>query len=127
MNENVLKILNENMWEIATMGDEPDIAPVAFKAVLDENTLAVADVFLSKTVDNINANGKIILSAYDKSTMEGYKLRGKATHLTDGEIVETLRDKVSARTGGKLKVKGAVIVKIESIYATTPGASKEAL
>lgn len=127
MNDNVKKILNENMWDVATMGSEPNVAPVAFKAVLSDKMLAVADVFLTTTVDNILANGMVAISAYDQKTLEGYRVHGRAEYVTEGEVFDKLSHTVTEFSKGKMRVKGALIVKVEKIISTAPGASKEAL
>lgn len=127
MNENVIKVLNENLWDVVTMGEIPDVAPVAFKAVLSENKLAVGDVFLTKTLENIANNGLVIISAFNGATLEGYKVQGKAKYVTEGEVVETLAKAVADFSNGALKLKGALLIDVEKVFATTPGSSKEAL
>ena len=38
-NENVKKVLTENMWDVATCSDgEPNVVPVAFKDVTEDGT-----------------------------------------------------------------------------------------
>ena len=40
LNENVIKVLNESMWDLATCADgRPNVVPVAFKEI-DEEVLA---------------------------------------------------------------------------------------
>ncbi len=126
MNENVIKVLNENMWDVITMGQKPDVATIAFKAVVGDK-LAVGDVFLTKTVENVKENGLVIISAYNAATLEGYKIEGKAEYITEGETVDNLAKAASDFSNGALKVKGALLIDVTAVYATTPGASKEAL
>ena len=39
-NENVKKVLTENMWDVATCSDgEPNVVPVAFKDVTEDGKL----------------------------------------------------------------------------------------
>ncbi len=126
MNENVIKVLNENMWDVITMGEKPDVAPVAFKAVAGDK-LAVGNVFLTKTVENVKENGLVIISAYNATTLEGYKIEGKGEYITEGEIVDALAKAASDFSNGVLKVKGAILIDVKAVYATTPGAGKESL
>lgn len=67
LNESVIKILKNSMWDLATSANgEPNVVPVAFKDVTEEGKLVVGDVFLETTLNNIRANyGKIAISAYD--------------------------------------------------------------
>ncbi len=126
MNENVIKVLNENMWDVITIGEKPDVATIAFKAVVGDK-LAVGDVFLTKTVENVKENGFVLVSAYNAATLEGYKIEGKAEYITEGEIVDALAKAASDFSNGALKVKGALLIDVIAVYATTPGRSKEAL
>ena len=54
LNENVVKLLKEVMWDLATCANgEPNVVPVAFKDVTDDGKLLVGDVFLETTLNNI--------------------------------------------------------------------------
>ena len=72
MNENVVKVLKENLWDLATcVNNEPNVIPVAFKDVTEDGKLVVGDVFLTTTLRNLKANGgKIAVSAYDAKRSE---------------------------------------------------------
>ena len=57
-NENVKKLLSKNMWNLATCGEnEPNVVPVAFKNVTEDEKLVVGEVFLETTLKNIKENG----------------------------------------------------------------------
>ena len=72
LNESVIKVLKNGMWDLATCADgEPNVVPVAFKDVTDDGKLVVGDVFLETTLNNIKANGgKIAISAYDAEKIQ---------------------------------------------------------
>ena len=36
MNENVKKVLEEQLWYVATCGDEPNVVSMGFKKVMDD-------------------------------------------------------------------------------------------
>ena len=58
LNENVKKLLKENMWDLATCSaGVPNVVPVALKDVTDDGKLVVGDVFLGTTLRNLAANG----------------------------------------------------------------------
>ena len=77
MNENVKQLLEKSLWDIATMGDEPNVVPVAFKAVSEDGKLLVGDVFMDTTVKNVTANGKVAVSVYSQSRCGVIRLRAK--------------------------------------------------
>ena len=84
MNENVVKLLKANMWDLATCANgEPNVVPVAFKDVTEDSKLVVGDVFLETTLNNIQTNnGKIAISVYDAQNLEGYQIKGSAEYVS---------------------------------------------
>lgn len=125
MNENVLKVLNENMWDLATMSNEPNVVPVAFKSVSKDGKLLVGDVFLATTLKNIAENGKIAVSCFNAQTLEGYRIKGKAEYITDGPIVDEFKKAVEAVFKGARTAKGALIITPVKVIVTTPGADNK--
>lgn len=125
MNENVLKVLNENMWDLATMSSEPNVVPVAFKSVSEDGKLLVGDVFLATTLKNIAENGKIAVSCFNPQTLEGYQIKGKAEYITEGPIVDEFKKSVEAMFKGARTAKGALIITPEKVIVTTPGADNK--
>lgn len=125
INENVKKIFNEQMWYLATYSTEPNAVPVAFKDITDDGKLVVGDVFLETTLNNIQSNGKIAVSASDSATMEGYQIKGTAIYLTEGIIVDAFKQMVSEMFNGEITAKGALVITPEKIIVTSPGADNK--
>ena len=127
MNESVQKLLKESMWDLATCANgEPNVVPVAFKDILPDGRLAVGDVFLETTLQNLAAdNGKIAISVYDAKSLEGYQIKGTAEYVTDGAVVETFKKIVEQMFNGGATAKGALLIKPEKIIVTTPGADNK--
>ena len=112
LNENVVKLLKEGMWDLATCANgEPNVVPVAFKDVTDDGKLLVGDVFLETTLNNIQANdGKIAISVYDAKNLEGYQVKGTAEYVTEGTVVDTFKAMVEKMFNGAATAKGALII-----------------
>ena len=127
LNENVVRLLKNGMWDLATCADgEPNVVPVAFKDVTSDGTLVVGDVFLDTTLKNIAANkGRIAISVYDARNLEGYQIKGTARYVTDGEIVSTFKAMVEKMFNGEATAKGALIITPEKVIVTTPGADNK--
>lgn len=127
LNENVVKLLKEGMWDLATCANgEPNVVPVAFKDVTDDGKLLVGDVFLETTLNNIQANdGKIAISVYDAKNLEGYQVKGTAEYLTEGAVVDTFKAMVEKMFNGAATAKGALIITPEKVIVTTPGAENK--
>ena len=123
LNEKVVKILKEGMWDLATCANgEPNVVPVAFKDVTDDGKLLVGDVFLETTLNNIQANdGKIAISVYDAKNLEGYQVKGTAEYVTEGTVVDTFKAMVEKMFNGAATAKGALIITPEKVIVTTPG------
>ncbi len=95
LNENVIRVLQNNLWDLATCRDgQPNVVPVAFKDITSEGKLLVGDVFLKNTLDNLRYNDRIAISVYDGQKLEGYQIKGRAKHLTEGEIVSKFKAQV---------------------------------
>ena len=123
MDTRVIKVLKENMWDLATCaGGEPNVVPVAFKDVTDDGKLIVGDVFLETTLRNLRENGnRIAVSAYDAKTLEGYQIKGVAEYQTDGAVVDTFKKIVEQTFDGAATAKGALVITPERVIVTTPG------
>lgn len=121
MNENVKKLLKEQMWYLATYDQEPNVVPVAFKDVGDDGRLLVSDVFLETTLRNIRKNGKIAVSVSSGATLEGYQIKGSAGYITEGPIVDAFKKSVETLFKGSATAKGALVITPEKIIVTTPG------
>lgn len=77
LNENAATLLNnQRIWYLGTFGAEPNAVPVFFKAIAEDGTLLVADVFMNKTLRNVEANGKVSISACDAQTMVRISAQG---------------------------------------------------
>lgn len=127
LNESVINVLKNGMWDLATCANgEPNVVPVAFKDVTEDGKLVVGDVFLETTLNNIKANGgKIAISAYDAKTLEGYQIKGTAEYLTEGELVNTFKAMVEKMFNGAATAKGALVITPSKVIVTTPGADNK--
>lgn len=127
LNENVKKLLKENMWDLATCGaGVPNVVPVALKDVTDDGKLVVGDVFLDTTLRNLAANGgRIAISVYDAKTLEGYQIRGAAERVSDRPVVAMFKAMVEQMFQGAATAKGVLVITPETVIVTTPGAENK--
>jgi predicted pyridoxine 5'-phosphate oxidase superfamily flavin-nucleotide-binding protein len=110
-----------------TKDGEPHVVPVGFGKVLSEDELLLVDVFMKKTLENIKANPRVAVSVWDMESLKGYEFKGTARIETSGKIFDESANMVRSIMP-QLSAKGAIIVKVDSIYVRTPGpdAGKEA-
>ena len=127
LNEAVIKVLKNGMWDLATCADgEPNVVPVAFKDVTEDGKLVVGDVFLDTTLKNMKANnGRIAVSAYDAQNLEGYQIKGTAEYVTEGDVVKTFKTMVEKMFNGAATAKGALVITPSKVIVTTPGADNK--
>lgn len=127
LNESVKKLLKSSMWDLATCANgEPNVVPVAFKEVTEDGKLAVGDVFLATTLNNLRANGgKIAISVYDAASLEGYQIKGTAVYQTEGALVDAFKQQVEGMFHGAATAKGALVITPEHVIVTTPGADNK--
>lgn len=70
----------------------PNIAPKGtFISVLDDETIAYADVFSQKTLANVRQNPNVTIAVIDAKTFKGYQLKGLAEVVEDGALLEDAR------------------------------------
>ena len=104
----------------ATKEGEPNVVPIAFGKVLSEEEVLLMDVFMKKTEENIKANPRVAISVWDMDTFAGYQLKGSARIETSGSLFDDGVNMVKSMMP-QLSPKAAVIVKVDSIYVTSPG------
>lgn len=127
LNENVVKLLKTQLWDLATCADgEPNVIPVAFKDVREDDVLTVGDVFLETTLNNLRANGgRIAVSVYDAKTLEGYQIKGRGEYVTQGDVVDAYKAMVEQVFHGAATAKGALLITPEQVIVTTPGSDNK--
>ncbi len=65
-----------------------NVSPKGSIYVVDEETLAFADLFSKKTRENLMANPSIALAVVDLKGLRGYQFKGKAELLEEGNIYD---------------------------------------
>ncbi len=120
--DNVKKVFEENLWYIATCGDEPNVVPVGFKCVCEDGRFAIGAVLLETTLENIKANGKIAVACANPLTGEAYQVKGTAELAREGEAYEHYKKLTEDTFKGAMKLKCAVIITPEKLINASPNA-----
>lgn len=120
MNANVVKVLKENLWYVATSGTDVNVTPVGFKDVAEDGTLEIGAVIMTNTLKNIKDNDKIAIAACDPKTMESYQVKGTAKFVTEGPVVEKYQKMADAMFKGAMNAKGAIIITPEKVIVASP-------
>jgi predicted pyridoxine 5'-phosphate oxidase superfamily flavin-nucleotide-binding protein len=111
-------------WAFATSNKDgmPNVVPIHFTKIISDNEIMFVDIFMKKTLENIKSNPNIAFAVWDWDVKprKGYQFKGKARIETSGKLFEEGVKIVKAEKP-ELDPKGVVIVKVNSIYITSPG------
>ena len=111
-------------WAFATSTKDgvPNVVPIHFVKLISDDEILFVDVFMKKTLENIKNNPSVALSVWDwdAKPRRGYQFKGEARIETSGKLFEE-GVKVVKAINPELEPKGVVIVKVKSIYITSPG------
>lgn len=111
LNEDAKKLFTEQKtWFLATCGDELNVVPIGLTAVLDDGRMVLGDTDMVQSVKNIEANGKVAIAACAADPIRGFQVKGSAACEADGPLVEACQKAADEAFGGKVKVKGVVVV-----------------
>ena len=106
----------------ATKDGDPHVIPVGFAKVLSDEEILLMDVFMKMTVENIKANPKVAVSVWDMAGMKGYEFKGDARIESSGNIYdEGVKWVKAVMPDFPVTPKAAVVVKVISVYETSPG------
>lgn len=118
--ENVRKVFEENLWFVATCGDEPHVVPVGFKCVTEDGKFGIGAVLLETTLENLQKNGMIAIAAVNPLTAESYQIKGIAECVTEGPIYEHYAKLTDDTFKGKRKLKCAIEITPQKLIAASP-------
>ena len=125
LNENVIQVLKENVWFLATTGDEPNVVPVGFKDVEEDGTLTVGAILLEKTLQNLQAGSKIAVAAASAAA-EAYQIIGTVDFVTEGPLYDKYTAISNSTFGeGVMPVKCALVITPEKVQVASPNADNK--
>ena len=80
-----------------------------FINILDDETIAYADVYSLKTAENIKRNPNVAIAVMNAPLYKGYQFKGKGELIESGPVLEEARKKSPG-------LKSVTKVKIQEIY-----------
>ncbi|RLI58394.1 MAG: hypothetical protein DRO93_09950 [Candidatus Thorarchaeota archaeon] len=97
----------------------PNVVPIFWKKILDEDRIILLDNFMRATKENILQNKKVCLSFWDPDTEEAYKIKGDAIYHSKGPVYERGREFMLKKKNKS--PRGVVEVIVTEIYTIKPG------
>lgn len=83
----------------------------SFIHVVDDETLAYADVYSLKTVENLKHNPHVAIAAINAKTYKGYQFKGIGEILDEGPLVqEAKRQNPMSKTVTKVKLNSIYLM-----------------
>jgi len=96
----------------------PNLSPKGTISVLDENTLAFANIRSPQTIENLEKNPSIEINIVDPFSRRGYRFKGIAKIISDGEEYNKILLSYK-QNGVKTTIKSIVIVNVKQILEVT--------
>lgn len=101
---------------LATLApDGPHVVAVS-SIICNDDEIVIVDYFMSKTIDNIQANPKVALAWW--SELRGYQIKGTVVYETTGELFDLATD-FAAKKFPERTVKGVLRITPTVVYDIT--------
>jgi predicted pyridoxine 5'-phosphate oxidase superfamily flavin-nucleotide-binding protein len=119
-------IEEQRLGYVATVctDDTPNLSPKGTVAVWDDTHLAFADICSPQTVANLYANPAIKINVVDPFARRGYRFKGTATVVAEGQALDDAVAFFRSR-GARSPIRSVVMVAVERalplaspVYAT---------
>ncbi len=109
-------------FPVATASKEgwPNVVPIGFVEIVDDETIWIADNFMKKTLANVQENPKISIYIWGPETKGCFQVKGDVEIRSSGPEFEKMQFTVHAKMA-KAPAKNLLIMKIREVYECTPG------
>ena len=115
-NDEIKKLINfQKLGYVATVSSDgtPNLSPKGTIAILDDSRLVFANIRSPKTIENLTKNPSIEINVIDPFSRMGYRFKGLAKILSDGEDFENILDYFKQK-GIKSSISHIVVVDVKS-------------
>lgn len=112
------------LFPVATASKKgvPNVAPIAFVVLVNDDTLWLADNFMNKTLANVKENPHAAIYLYDADLKRCSQVKGSIEIKTSGADYEKMKKMVHEKKPG-LPSKSLLIMKITEVFECMPGPS----
>ena len=113
-------VSQQKLGFVATVSPDgtPNLSPKGTISVLDENTLAFANIRSPQTIENLEKNPSVEINIVDPFSRRGYRFKGMAKIISDGEEYNKILLSYK-QNGVKTTIKSIVIVNVKQILEVT--------
>jgi len=98
----------------------PNVVPIGFVELVDDEIIWLADNFMKKTLANVRENPKVAIYVWGPETKGCFQIKGDVELKTEGPEFVKMQETVRAKMA-QAPAKGLMIVKIREVYTCAPG------
>lgn len=97
-----------------TPDGKPNLSPKGSLRVIDDDHLAFADIMSPATVRNLKSNPNIEVNMVDPFLRRGYRFKGVASIVTEGETFDLVANELWEREGRQYPVNAVVHIAVQA-------------
>lgn len=115
-------IAKTDLFPLATASPDgvPNVVPIRYLHVADDQTLWLTDNYLNKTLANLRANPRAALYVWSPAEGQCFQIKGEVELRSDGPEYEAMRNLV-LRKKPDLPARSLVILHVTEVYDCMPG------
>jgi len=117
LDEDMRRVVREQRLGFAATvcpGGTPNLSPKGTTIVWDDEHLAFLHLHSESTVANLAANPAIEINVVDPIVRKGYRFKGEAQVLTEGDLHAEIADFFAGRGTDPGRIKAVVLVRVDS-------------
>lgn len=104
----------------ASADGTPNVAPIATVQFASGDEVWIGDNYMKKTLENVRANPRMAMYAWDPDSKKCYQVKGRVEVRTEGPEYEQMKARIKAKNEA-YPAKSLLILRVEEIYSCTPG------
>ena len=120
-NDEIRNFVNfQKLGYVATVSSDgsPNLSPKGTIVILDDSRLVFANIRSPQTVENLTKNPSIEINVIDPFSRMGYRFKGMANILSDGDDFKKILDYFEKK-GIKSKISDIIVVNVKSFSKVT--------
>ncbi|NPV64688.1 MAG: flavin-nucleotide-binding protein [Methanobacteriaceae archaeon] len=121
LTDEMKEAIEKNLVFVATASSDgtPNVVPIGFARPIDDKRILIVDVFMKKTLSNLEENPKMSIIVQNAKE-HPYQFKGVAEIFKSGEFfkeaVEWAQNVMS-----EVEPKSAILMTVKEIYSVKPG------
>ncbi|MDI6719396.1 MAG: pyridoxamine 5'-phosphate oxidase family protein [Methanomicrobiales archaeon] len=110
------------IFPVATASREgvPNVAPIAFVQIADDETIWVGDNYMVKTLANVKENPKMAIFFWDPDSKRCFQVKGDVRVETSGARYEKMKATMKAKNEA-YPAKSLLVLSVKEVFECTPG------